>query len=75
MDQPRRSVVVAVVDVGEMLVVVRQREVSVLASGDDDDRVRSVVRIIGVDRVCVLEDVVGVSVSVVAGGDDEHAGQ
>jgi hypothetical protein len=68
-------VVVAVMDVGQVLMFVGQLEVPVLRSGEDSDRVRSVVRIGVVDRVGVLDDVVGVSVAVVAGCDHEDTDQ
>ena len=63
--------VVAVVDVGEVFVLVRDREVPVLRSGEDRDGVRSMVGVVHVDRVCVLDHVVDMRVAVVACGDDE----
>ena len=65
--------VVPVVDVGQVFVLVRDREVAVASSGEDDDRVGSVVRIGCVDRVGVLEAVMSVAVCVVAAGDDEDS--
>ncbi len=64
---------VAVVNVREVFVFMCDREVPVLRSGENGDRVGSMVGVVRVDRVCVLDDVMAVAVTVVAGGDDEDA--
>lgn len=72
---PVTSVVVTVVDVGEVLVFMRDREMPMLGPGEDGDRVGSVVRIVQVDRVRVLDNFVRVAMAVVAGGDDQDSGE
>ena len=67
--------IVTVVDVGEVLVLVGDHEVPMPAAGEHDDRVGSVVGILGVDRVHVLDGFVNVAMTVVGGRDDEHAGE
>ena len=63
------------VDVGEMFVLVTDGEVAVPRSGENLDRLRSMVRITRIDRVSVLHGLMPVDVLVVAGCDHEHAEQ
>jgi hypothetical protein len=63
----------AVVDVGKVLVFVGDPEVAVLGAGQDLDGLRTVVRIVRIDRVHVLEELVSVQVPMVARGDHEDA--
>jgi hypothetical protein len=63
----------AVVDVGHVLVFVCGPEEAVLGAGQDLDGVRTVVRIIRIDRVHLLEEFVGVQVTMVTRGDHEDA--
>ena len=67
--------VVTVVDVGEVLVLVGDRHVPMLGSGEDGDHVRTMVSVSSIDRVGVLDDVVSVAMAVTARGDDEHTNE
>ena len=63
------------VDVREMFVLVTHGEVAVLRPGENLYRLRSVVRIIRIDRVRVLHCFVTVEVPVVAGCDHDNANE
>lgn len=63
---------VAVVDVGEMFVLVTDREVTVPCPREHLDRLWSVVRIARIDRMRVLQGFMAMEVTVVAGRDQDH---
>jgi len=72
-DWTMMSVGVAMVDVGQVFVLVAHCEMPMLGPSEHLDGVRSMVRIARIDRVRVLDRFVAVEVPVMAGCDHEHA--